>query len=77
MYPLTYQDVIEKITQKQCGININAKFNKIKKKFQIEEICCKPRYLDPKKKNNCKYWYNSNFINKLIREYKSEVDKFG
>lgn len=56
---------------KQPDIKLGKEFNAIKKKLQKEEICCKARYLDiVNKKGNLKYYYNSNFVNKLLEQYK-------
>lgn len=70
MYPFDNKQIIEKIKERKPDIKINPEFNKIKKKLQGEEKCCKARYLDfVNKKGGKKMYYNSGFIDKILEEY--------
>lgn len=73
MYPFTNEQIIQMIRKKQADFKQGTKFNAIKKKLQKEEICCKARYLDVvNKRGNSRYYYNSNFVNKVLEEYNKE-----
>lgn len=73
MYPFTNEQIIQMIRKKQADFKQGTKFNTIKKKLQKEEICCKARYLDVvNKRGNSRYYYNSNFVNKVLEEYNRE-----
>ena len=70
MYPFTNEQIIQMIRKKQADFKQGTKFNTIKKRLQKEEICCKARYLDVvNKRGNSRYYYNSNFVNKVLEEY--------
>ena len=72
MYPFTYTQIIEMIKRKRPDIKQSEKFRRVKKELQKEEICCKARYLDIVNKiGQPKYYYNSNFVNKLLEKYDS------
>lgn len=73
MYPFTNEQIIQMIRKKQADFKQGTKFNTIKKRLQKEEICCKARYLDVvNKRGNSRYYYNSNFVNKVLEEYNKE-----
>ena len=70
MYPYTNQQIIEMIKNNQANFKQGTKFNEIKRKLQKDEVCCKARYLDIlDKKGKPRFYYNSNFVNKVLEEY--------
>ena len=71
MFPLDYNMMIKKLKAKY-SIKMNEGFNKAKRLLQKEEICCKARYLDPSRKGTPRYYYNSNFIDKLYEQLKKQ-----
>lgn len=76
MYPFENSQIIDMIKKKQKNIKISPLFNKIKKKMQEDEICCRVRYLNfISKKGQKKYYYNSAFVDKFLERYNKEVVK--
>ncbi len=76
MYPFSYQQIIKKIKEKQKDFKQDKYFNTIKKKLQKDEICCKARYLDVVNKNGKpRYYYNGNFVNKVLEMYNDNSEK--
>lgn len=74
MYPFDFNQIIAKIKDKQPGIKIDPRFNKIKKEMQKNEHCCKARYLDfVNKKGTHKVYYNSNFVTEFLKRYNDTV----
>lgn len=67
MYPLDYGKMVD-IFKNKYKLKMNDKFYKAKSFLQENEICCKARFLDPNRKGTSRYYYNSNFINKLYEE---------
>ena len=67
-------DLSKDLKDKQPGIKIDPRFNKIKKEMQKNEHCCKARYLDfVNKKGTHKVYYNSNFVTEFLKRYNDTV----
>lgn len=76
MYPFSNQEIIKKIKEKQNNFKQDKYFNIIKKRLQKDEICCKARYLDVVNKNGKpRYYYNGNFVNKVLEIYNDNLEK--
>lgn len=73
MFPYTHDQIVEMIKKKQENFKQDTRFKSIKKKLQKDEVCCKARYLDVvNKSGNPRYYYNSNFVNKLLELYNKD-----
>lgn len=71
MYPYNNSEIIGMIRKKNTDFKQDKKFNKIKKKLQENEICCKARYLDVlHKQGKPRFFYNANFVDKVLEKYK-------
>lgn len=69
LFPLTYEQIVKKIKEKNPSFKLNKKFHQIKTRFQEEEKYCRARYLNTNKTGTSKYYYNSQFIHEILNEY--------
>ena len=70
IYPYTYNQIVDKIKEKQPDIKRGKWFNEVMKKLKSKEKCCKNRYLNPDNlKSSCQTFYSNDYIDLFIEEY--------